>query len=63
MPNIYTILDKMEFDKQAKNMRECVIRHNIQGIEGEALDFNTNQVAFSLIQKFYETLLIELEDE
>jgi ADP-ribose pyrophosphatase len=57
MPNIYDLLDKIDFEEQAKQMREAIIRHNKMGLEGEALDFNTNQVAFSLLQKFYDEVL------
>lgn len=63
LPNIYTILDKMDFDKEAEDMRKCVVRHHEYGLDGEALDYNTKQVAFSLIQKFYEEVIKHVQGE
>ncbi len=57
MPNIYDLLEKIDFNKQAKDMREAILRHDKAGLDDESLEYNTNQVAFGLLQKFYEEVL------
>lgn len=63
IPNIYTILDRMDFDKQSEDMRKCIVRNHEFGLDGEALEYNTKQVAFSLIQSFYEEVILYLEEK
>lgn len=53
LPNIYTILDRMDFDKQSEHMRNCIIRHYKGGLSSDSLDYNTKQHTKNLTFLFY----------
>lgn len=61
MPNLYDLIAEMDFDDNARTVREAIRMHQAQNLEGEELKNATNQVAFYLVQKFYATLLHELD--
>lgn len=63
LPNIYTILETIDFETKAKNIQESFYRFKTIGLNDEALEFNRNQVVFSVIQEFYEQVMIDLENK
>jgi hypothetical protein len=54
LPNIYTVLDQIDFEKESENIEKSLLR--LQGIVDDT-KFNRDQILFSFIQKFYNKLI------
>jgi hypothetical protein len=59
LPNIYTILEKMDFEKVSEEVEHQILF--LQKVNIKDTKFNREQIVFSVVQKFYETLLDEIE--
>jgi hypothetical protein len=54
LPNIYTVLEKIEFEKEAKELETEILRLQT---EVDDTKFNREQIVFSLLQKFYQKIM------
>ncbi len=59
LPNIYTILEKMDFEKISEEVEHEILF--LQKANIKDTKFNREQIVFSVVQKFYETLLDEIK--
>ena len=57
LPNIYTILGAIDFEKEAENVEKSILRLHQTDIKDTK--FNREQILFSVLQKFYEKIIVE----
>jgi hypothetical protein len=55
LPNIYTVLDKIEFEKKVADMVETILQ--TQNENPDAMQMISQQNMFSIIQQFYNVVL------
>jgi hypothetical protein len=54
LPNIYTILERIDFEKEAEKMESEILSLQCSGIDNTK--FNREQILFSIVQKIYSAI-------